>query len=228
MKSLLQNVRLIAFDLDDTLYPELTFVQSGFRAVAQEIEARFSFSNNFYNILWGIFSDGERTKTFDRALAKAGLTATVEAVKEMVAVYRTHLPAITLYPDAQEILECLRGRIKTGLITDGFLETQRNKVKALKIETYFNMMIYTDEAGRDSWKPSPWGYQKMMTHFDLQGLQCAYVGDNSLKDFAGAKALGWRTVKVVRSDGLYKNVPIVSENDADYSISTLTELKKLI
>jgi putative hydrolase of the HAD superfamily len=90
------------------------------------------------------------------------------------------------------------------------------------------MIIYTDEAGRDSWKPSPWGYQKMMTHFNLQGMQCAYVGDNSLKDFTGAKALGWGTVKVVRSDGLYKNVPIVSENDADYSISTLTELKKLI
>ena len=228
MKTKQGNIKLVAFDLDDTLYPEISFVQSGFRAVAQEIEKRFSCSNNFYNLLWGIFSDGERAKTFDRALAEAGLPVTVEAVREMVEVYRTHLPAIKLYPDAQDILEFLRGSIKTGLITDGYLETQRNKVKALHIETYFDRIIYTDEAGRDSWKPSPWGYLKMMTHFNLQGMQCAYVGDNSLKDFTGAKALGWETVKVVRSNGLYKNVPIVSENDADYSTRTLTELKKLI
>jgi len=228
MKTKQGIIKLVAFDLDDTLYPEISFVQSGFRAVAQEIEKRFSCSNNFYNLLWSIFSDGERTKTFDKTLERAGLPATVKAVKEMVEVYRTHLPAITLYPDAQEILEWLRGGIKTGLITDGYLETQRNKVKALQIETYFDMIIYTDEAGRDSWKPSPWGYKKMMMHFNLQGVQCAYVGDNSLKDFAGAKALGWKTIKLVRSDGLYKNVHIVSGNEADCSIRTLAELNELI
>ena len=41
MKHALKNVRLIAFDLDDTLYPELSFVESGFRAVARAVEERF-------------------------------------------------------------------------------------------------------------------------------------------------------------------------------------------
>ena len=221
-------IQLVAFDLDDTLYPEISFVQSGFRAVAQEIEKRFSRANNFYNLLWGIFSDGERTKTFDKALAKAGLPATVQAVKEMVEIYRTHRPAITLYPDAHEVLEWLRGRTKTGLITDGYLETQRNKVKALHIETYFDMIIYTDEAGRDSWKPSPWGYQRMMTHFDLPGAQCAYVGDNSLKDFTGAQSLAWLTVKVERDDGLYRDSAEGHGTAADYIIHSLADLKGLI
>jgi len=228
MKTKQGIIKLVAFDLDDTLYPEISFVQSGFRAVAQEIEKRHACPNNFYNLLWSIFSDGERTKTFDKALEKAGLPATVEAVKEMVAVYRAHMPEITLYPDAQEILGRLRRRVKTGLITDGYLETQRNKVKALQLETCFDMIIYTDEAGRDSWKPSSWGYQKMMNLFSLNGGQCAYVGDNSLKDFAGAKALGWKTIKLVRSDGLYKNVHIVPGNEADCSVRTLAELNELI
>ena len=48
MKPLLQNVRLIAFDLDDTLYPEQSFVQSGFRVVARAIEERFPRAGDFY------------------------------------------------------------------------------------------------------------------------------------------------------------------------------------
>ena len=47
MKPSLRSVRLIAFDLDDTLYPELSFVQSGFRAVARVVEERFPRAREF-------------------------------------------------------------------------------------------------------------------------------------------------------------------------------------
>ena len=228
MKTKQGIIKLVAFDLDDTLYPEISFVQSGFRAVAQEIEKRHACPNNFYNLLWSIFSDGERTKTFDKALEKAGLPATVEAVKEMVAVYRAHMPEITLYPDAQEILGRLRRRVKTGLITDGYLETQRNKVKALQLETCFDMIIYTDEAGRDSWKPSPWGYQTMMDYFSLSGKDCAYVGDNSSKDFIGAKLLSWETFKIKRDEGIYREIHGAEGCDATYIVESLTELTNYI
>ena len=74
MKPLLQNVRLIAFDLDDTLYPELSFVQSGFRAVARAVEERFPRAGDFYQLLWNIFIAGERRRTFDAALEQAGFS----------------------------------------------------------------------------------------------------------------------------------------------------------
>ena len=32
---------IVALDLDDTLYPELSYVHSGFRAVAQELARRW-------------------------------------------------------------------------------------------------------------------------------------------------------------------------------------------
>jgi putative hydrolase of the HAD superfamily len=220
MKPSLRSVRLIAFDLDDTLYPELAFVQSGFRAVARVVEERFSLRSGFYDLLWDVFSTGERRRTFDTALQRSGLSTDDVAVEELVHVYRSHLPDIALYPDAREILEILQGRKKTGLITDGYLETQQNKFTALSLDRYIDKAVFTDAGGRQAWKPSLWGYQQLMEHFSLPGAQCAYVGDNGLKDFAGAKALGWMTFNVIRYEGLYKD----AAGAADCSVHSLAEL----
>jgi putative hydrolase of the HAD superfamily len=228
MKAPQTTLALIAFDLDDTLYPEIAFVKSGFKAVACTIEEKFALPNNFYNLLWSIFQEGERKKTFDKALERAGLPVSAQTVHDMVAIYRTHMPDIMLYPDAREILEYLQGRKKIGLITDGYLATQKNKFKALQIESYFDLSIFTDEIGREGWKPSTWGYQRIMRHFTLQGAQCAYVGDNSLKDFAGAKSLKWLTFRIERDDGFYRNSAEGYENTSDYTVRSLVDLKELI
>jgi len=224
MKHALQNVRLIAFDLDDTLYPELSFVKSGFRAVARAVEERFPRAQKIYELLWSIFSAGERRSTFNAALRQAGLGEREIAAAELVQIYRSHMPGIQLYPDAREILSTLQGKKKIGLITDGYLETQKNKFAALQLEHYVDRAVFTDAAGRECWKPSPWGYQKLMEHFSLQGVQCAYVGDNSLKDFAGAQALGWITFKIVRDEGLYRD----TTGDVDHTVRVLTELIEFI
>jgi putative hydrolase of the HAD superfamily len=224
MKQPLQAIRLIAFDLDDTLYPELSFVQSGFRAVASVVEERFPRLREFYQLLWSIFNAGERNRAFDAALEQAGISPSEMPVAEMVQIYRSHTPAIVLYHDAREILETLQGEKKIGLITDGYLETQQNKFAALQLHRYIDKAVFTDAAGRDAWKPSPWGYQQLMEYFSLPGAQCAYVGDNSLKDFTGAQALGWRTIKIVRDEGLYGD----TVGTADYSVHTLTELMNFI
>jgi putative hydrolase of the HAD superfamily len=224
MKPALQNVRLIAFDLDDTLYPEQSFVQSGFRAVACAIEERFPRAGNFYQLLWNIFIAGERRRTFDAALDQAGISPAEIPVAELVRIYRSHMPAITLYPDAREILATLQGKKKIGLITDGYLETQKNKFAALQLEQYVGRAVFTDAAGREAWKPNAWGYKQLMEYFTLQGFQCAYVGDNSLKDFAGAQALGWITFKIVRDDGLYRD----TTGAVDYTMRVLTELIEFI
>ena len=158
MKHVLKNVRLIAFDLDDTLYPELSFVESGFRAVARTVEERFPRARKFYELLWSIFSAGERRSTFNAALQQAGLGEREGvAVAELVKIYRSHMPCIPLYPDAREILATLQGKKKIGLITDGYLETQKNKFAALQLEQYVDRAVFTDAAGREAWKPNPGG-----------------------------------------------------------------------
>jgi putative hydrolase of the HAD superfamily len=224
----LLTVQLIAFDLDDTLYPEVEFVKSGFSAVAREVHNRFDVQDDFYGILWNLFLKGDNKETFNKALYKVGLKEDVQLIEELVYIYRNHTPHITLYSDASEILTLLQGKKKIGLITDGPVEMQKNKVQALRIENYFDLCVFTDAGGRNSWKPSPWGYQKMMEHFSLSGEYCAYVGDNSIKDFKGAKSLDWKTFKVVRNEGIYREVSGDAIHDAEYTLTKLTEIIKML
>jgi putative hydrolase of the HAD superfamily len=224
----LQHIQLITFDLDDTLYPEINFVKSGFIAVSHVIKKRYNINIDVYKILWNLFILGERKTTFNRAFSSLGLGDNNALIEEMVHVYRQHKPNITLYPDALDILMTFHKKKSIGLLTDGNVITQQNKVNALKIEKYFDLIVFTDEGGVNAWKPSPWGYKKMMQHFLLQGRQCAYVGDNSLKDFTGARKLGWITFKIVREEGLYRDAVDSKINDADYTLKSLTELKDII
>ena len=57
-------MKFIAVDLDDTLYKEVDFVKSAFRAVAAE----FSCAFDVYCLLWNSYRNGENP--FDNLIAK--------------------------------------------------------------------------------------------------------------------------------------------------------------
>src|SRR5438270_726613 len=87
---------VLIFDLDDTLYEELTYVSSGFRAVARWLETQFQWDQeSSYQCMWEILERQGRGKSFDRVLQRNGkLTAAL--VRACVSVYRHHQPNIQL------------------------------------------------------------------------------------------------------------------------------------
>ena len=183
--------RAIVFDLDDTLYPEREFALSGYEAVAGVFADRLGVSTAHLAARMGeLFDTPLRRRVFNTILAEAGVVqADVDAlVAEMIAVYRGHAPRIHLHPDADSALSRLRDRCCLGLISDGPLDTQRNKVRAL-------------------------------------GLQaCIYVADNPAKDFIAPNALGWGTVLIKRSGGIYADRQAPRGGVPQAAISTLEAL----
>jgi putative hydrolase of the HAD superfamily len=51
-----------------------------------------------------------------------------------------------------------------------------------------------------------------------------YVADNPIKDFAGPRRLGWRTVRIRRPGGLHADLP--SGDDVEQEIASLDELSE--
>jgi len=198
------GIEVVVFDLDDTLYPERSFVRSGFRAVSDYLVQAGATRQDLFHTMWQRFCDGARGRIFNETLQDAGILPDEALIRRMIDIYRTHLPDIHPHPDALFALKNLHGRKRLGLITDGPAVSQRGKVRALGIEHYFDILVFTDELGRESWKPSPAGYKKIMDALKVKGEECLYVGDNPAKDFVGARALGWKTVRVRRKDGIYK------------------------
>lgn len=219
-------IQVLVFDLDDTLFPEREFVWSGFRAVGDWMFKQQGLSG-FFETAWQLFTQGKRGLIFNQALEHLGIKPEPELIQTLVQVYRDHKPTIALHKDAEWALNYFQSQKQLGLITNGFLETQQNKVRALGIEPRFDRIVYCDSYGFENWKPSSIPYQKMMEFVKYDAKEFMYVGDHPYKDFIAAKKLGWTTVRICRDDGEYARMTAESSYEADFRITSLYELKDI-
>lgn len=216
-------IKLAAFDLDDTLYPERQYIMSGFRAVADYLEKHVKPGLEFFPLLKGAFEEGIRGNTFDCVLERAGVSVDDKLVQNLVDIYRGHVPEIAPYDDVVPTLQTLKGRYHLGLISDGPVVSQRRKWDALGIARFFDKVIFTDEMGREFWKPNPWAFQEMADRFDLQPEECVYVADNPQKDFIGPHEVGWRAIGIRRPGAIHTD-PGSEQDQPDIWIESFSEL----
>ncbi len=220
------SIRALLFDLDDTLYDEKQFVESGFSKVAEFVEDKFKIEKKvYYKILIDIFNGGSRGNIFNSALEKVNIAYKENIIRAMVRIYREHNPKIKLAEDIKSLLIKLREIYSLGIVTDGYFKVQKKKVQALRLEEMFDSIIYTDEYGREYWKPNVLGYKLALK--ELKGLlpeEAVYIGDNPYKDFIGAKKVGITTVRVINQNREYSNIRLNKGYEADYEIRELHEI----
>lgn len=227
LATMAQAWRGIVFDLDDTLYPERDYVFSGFKAVGEWAQSAFSVdADRAFRHLTSLFEAGMRGNTFDRWFSDFGLPRS--KVSEAVRVYRSHIPTLRLFPGALEILRSLHQHYRLGLLTDGYLATQQAKFRALDLNGEFDAVVYSDELGRDYWKPSEKPFITIARLLDLPPSQLVYVADNPAKDFVAPKKLRMGTIRVTSCGGEYARLtPTAAEYAPDLTLSSLDDFKEL-
>lgn len=211
-------VRGIIFDLDDTLYSEKQYVRSGYNKIAEYLGRKEAES-----ILWNYFL--ERKPAIDCYLEE------IHAENEKSAclnIYRNQMPEISLYEGVMELLQSLKERgIKTGIITDGRVEGQRNKIKALGLGQLVDDIIITDELGGIQFrKPNDISFRIMQCRWRIPFEQIIYVGDNLAKDFQAPMQLGMQRAWFKNKDGIYNREGAVIGNIK--TIMTIDEVKNVI
>lgn len=223
-------VTTVIFDLDDTLYDEIDYCSSGFTAVADFISKlpQKPSSEHIFQALWIQFTSGNHTKTFDAAFDKLGIEYNDEFIASAVKTYREHLPKIALPDDSKEVLSQLCDKYTLALLTDGFLPAQRLKVQALGIEYYFKCIIYTEELGRDCWKPSTAGFEKLIQELNIKPETAVYIADNEKKDFIAPNRLGLGTIKLTRPAGIHTESSAETSAKARYVINKITLLPQIL
>ncbi|HEY3856190.1 MAG TPA: HAD family hydrolase [Verrucomicrobiae bacterium] len=220
-------IRALIFDLDDTLFPEHEYVKSGFNAVDKWLQVTRSIQG-FQAIATAEFEKGVRGDVFNRALRRLGKSDDSQLVGQMVEVYRDHQPSINLFVDADRALAHFGIARQLGLLTDGYLNVQRRKVAALNISHRFQAIVYSDEFGRDAWKPSAIPYNRIAETLGCRPSECAYIGDNPAKDFVTAKRLGWLAIRVRRPGSEHFAVQLDETREADADIKSLLELELIL
>jgi putative hydrolase of the HAD superfamily len=223
-------ITTVAFDLDDTLYDEIEYCKSGFAAVAKFLAnlPDMPVAELIFDSFWKQFTAGNRTKTFNAGLDQLGIRYDDKLIKELVNVYRNHTPKIKLPQDSRDVLHQLSGKWTLALLTDGFLPAQQLKVQALGLEKYFKCIIYTEQLGRQFWKPSPVGFEKLMETLNAKPENIAYIADNPMKDFIAPNKLGFSTIQIIRSGCIHRESCDKVGAAAQYVIRELTQLPALL
>jgi len=220
-------LKAIIFDLDDTLYPEMQYVLSGFTAICKQ----FPNIKNLKNILLEGFS--KREPAVDYVIDKIFInnkSDDIECIKRnMLTAYRNNeCTDLRLYPGVYDVLLYFKTRnIKLGIITDGRSEAQRAKIKIMGLDKLIDEIIITDELAGNGLvqnfrKPAPIAFEIMKDRFNMEYRNIIYVGDNIDKDFKAPKLLGMQSMFFCNKDGLYykktsSNILTVGSVDAMFS-----------
>ncbi|MHC4725801.1 MAG: HAD family hydrolase [Planctomycetota bacterium] len=232
-------VTTVIFDLDDTLYDEIEYCKSGFAAVAEFLanSSEFAAANpttvqarmrHISQALWEQFSTGNHTKTFNATLDKLEINYDDKLIHELIKVYRQHKPTIKLPIDSRDTLCELSKKYALALLTDGFLPGQQLKVQALGIEQYFKSIIYTEQFGREFWKPSPVGFENILQALEVRPENAVYIADNEKKDFIAPNKLGFITIQILRPARLHTSVCENPEGKPDHIIDQISQLTSLL
>lgn len=129
-----------------------------------------------------------------------------------------------LMPGAIETLDNLAGRYDIHLITNGFAETQKRKLKHSNLEKYFKSLTISEEVGVQ--KPHPLIFETALKNAGSKMKTSTYVGDNINADIKGGLDSGWKVYWYNPN----KTVPKIGIELAKYvnEINHLLQLKELL
>ncbi len=98
-----------------------------------------------------IESRGSSGDLFDQWLVRHGFALTW--LPQVVQAFREHVPTISPFPSAPQVLRELRPAFQLGLVSDGYLVAQQKKLASLGLAPYFDAVVFSDVFGRNRWKP---------------------------------------------------------------------------
>jgi len=191
----------LLFDLDDTLYPEKQYIFQGFWAVAQFLQSKYELSGvKIYLEFVSIFREGSN-KVFDNFLYGENIT---ENSLKLVNIYRNAKRKLSLYPDVLRSLKSLRDfGNKLVLVTNGRSEIQKEKIKILKIEKYFDDVFVLDDFGKEYWKPSVLIFNKIYNEYKGNLIDYLFIG-NGQEDLEFSRHTKIKFIFVDRKDSVKK------------------------
>jgi putative hydrolase of the HAD superfamily len=220
------ELRAVTVDLDDTLFPQSSWLAGAWTAVAAMAEA-FGFDRvRFADALVSFAAEGsDRGGIIDRALLAAGVEDPAPLLPSLVAAFSNWTPsALPLYRGVSDALVRLRSvGLHIAVITDGNPQIQRAKLKALGLDPLVDHVVISDEiGGRAARKPSPAAFLRALELCGTSAEETVHIGDRPAKDVAGAAAAGMRCIRV--RTGEYSETPDSAGTLAPWATSaTFTE-----
>ena len=195
--------KFIYFDLDDTLLDHKKAEQNGLADVHQhfdvfnniQLQELIDIYHQINKGLWEEYGRGDidrhilHRRRFEETFVELGVEASLyaEAGKVYMNYYRNHWEWID---GAEQAYDSIRAKYPTGIITNGFAETQWMKIDQFGFKKTTSQIVISEEVGVMKPHPKIFDHSTELSGFDRSEI--LYVGDSLSSDVKGGKAAGWQ------------------------------------
>ncbi|NRB79301.1 MAG: HAD-IA family hydrolase [Saccharospirillaceae bacterium] len=233
-------IKVISFDLDDTLCDTKYANNKGLEAFADTVKALYSnidaksFAFRYNEGIHRRFSQKEsdyflpiqceksfRLSLIDFILRSFEVTSIktndIEAIQSAFDTNR--IKYFDFYPNVKELLVRLKQKYKIVVITNGPTFSQHIKIETINLHNYVDFVIVGGEEPHQ--KPHQSIFQKVMVEMNCTAEQCIHIGDSYECDIVGAYGVGIKSVWITSSN-------TISDAVADYKADCVLSIEGIL
>jgi len=197
------NIKLITFDLDDTLWDTAPVIASAEVVLRDWLQANAPLLGDvpvehLFAIRERIVLAEPELKHRISALRRRVLTCALEEVgyghtqaqqlaEQGFEVFLQARHKVEIFPEVQPMLELLSQHYALGVITNGNADVSR-----LGLADYFRFALCAEDLGIG--KPDPAPFEEALRRSGVPASEAVHVGDHPRDDIAGAQRAGLRAV----------------------------------
>lgn len=225
-----EDVKVIAFDADDTLWINETYFREA-EEVFAELLSKYEtknkidqelFKTEIKNLaIYGYGIKGFVLSMIECALALSNYKLPQETVEKILAIGKEMLEKpVELLSGVEEVLENLQGKYKLIVATKGDLLDQERKLEKSNLLKYFHHIeIMSDKKEKD--------YVKLLKHLDIQPSQFLMIGNSLKSDVLPLLKIGAIAIHIpFHTTWIHEEISLEAQQKVNYK--TLRNIKELI
>ncbi|HOZ78653.1 MAG TPA: HAD family hydrolase [Ferruginibacter sp.] len=193
------NIKVIAFDADDTLWvnePYFKEIEEKFCDLLEDYLPRHTlvkelFKTEIDNLsLYGYGVKGFMLSMIETSLRITNKTLSLEVIEKAIGFGKELLQKdIELLDGVEETLKLLKGKYRLVVATKGDLLDQERKLKKSGLEHYFHHIeIMSDKQEAD--------YKKLIKHLDILPSEFLMLGNSLKSDVLPVLAIGGHAIHI--------------------------------
>lgn len=225
-----EQIKVIAFDADDTLWINETYfreAEDAFAALLSPYETKNKITQELFKTeiknlsIYGYGIKGFVLSMLECALVLSNYQLPPETLGEIIAIGKEMLEKpIQLLDGVEEVLESLQGKYKLIVATKGDLLDQERKLEKSNLLHYFHHIeVMSDKKEKD--------YLKLVKHLDIVPAQLLMIGNSLKSDVLPLLEIGAKAIHIpFHTTWVHEEVSLAEAQQLDFK--TLRNIKELI
>ena len=226
------DIKVIAFDADDTLWvnePYFQNTEKKFCALLEEFLPEQDLSRELLKIeienlsLYGYGIKGYILSMIEAALRVTDNAITVDAIEKIIDFGKELLnEPIELLDNVEEVLKALQKHYRIVVATKGDLLDQERKLKKSGLSHYFHHIEIMSEKGEAD-------YLKLIRHLDIRPEEFMMIGNSLKSDIIPVLNIGGHAIHVpYHTTWAHEHVETTLEHDNFRQVEQLKEVLGLV